>query len=219
MSKSTPKLRQSNPAKGAKVALLTKNGLITGSLESWSEDGAVIEANGEVHAGAQVLLRVQGPDKIWEKKATVLWVNKDQGFGLEFEPDNLANKGWAAWMIARMKKLLYASPPRAAKGGARSAISGKGKGRADQRRARRFQIESPAQVVRLDGALVEPEVTTVTETSSSGALFITDRDYPIGTKLQIEYPFPSPSSPKQGGNVVRVEKGSDGRRRVAVAFK
>ena len=201
------------------MAVLTKNGLITGSLASWSDRGAVVEAGAEVHAGTQVLLRVQGTDKIWEKKATVLWVNTGQGFGLEFEPDNPAKKSWVAGMIARLRPFLYASPSRAQKGGARSAGKRKEKSHTENRRGRRFQIESPAQVKRLNVATVEPDVTTVTETSSSGVLFITDRDYAVGTELQIEYPFPSSSSAKKGGKVVRVEKLSDGRRRVAVVFK
>ena len=221
MRKSPQRLGQSNllPEKGAKVALLTKDGLITGTLANWSDRGAVVETRAEVQAGAQVLLRVQGTDQIWEKKATVLWVNPGQGFGLEFVPDNPAKKRWVAGIMARLRPFLYASTSRTRTDGARSASKHKEKSRPEKRRSRRFQIESPAQVKRLDVASVEPDVTTVTETSNSGALFITDRDYLVGTELQIQCPFPSSSSAKQGGEVVRVEKRSDGRRRVAVVFK
>jgi hypothetical protein len=196
------------------VAVLTKDRLIIGALASWGDGSAVVEAGAQVQAGSQVLLRVQGTDTIWEKKATVLWVNQGQSFGLEFEPDRSAKKSWAARIFAWLRPYLYASPSRPRKHGAQAA----GK-REEKRRGRRFQIESPAQVKRLDAAFAEPEVTTVTETSNNGALFITDRDYPIGTDLQIEYPFPSQSAAKQGGKVVRVEKLSDGRRCVAVAFQ
>jgi hypothetical protein len=49
-------------------------------------------------------------------------------------------------------------------------------------------------------------------------MFITDRDFQVGTRLAVQYPYPHPTSLEQEGDVVRVEILPDGRRRVAVAF-
>jgi hypothetical protein len=95
------------PPAGAKVALLTTKGLMVGSLISWSDDGAVVEALGDGLVGSEVRLRDQAPDRICEKKATVLWVN-ERGLGLEFEPDRpAAAKGFS--VFPRIQKFFLRS--------------------------------------------------------------------------------------------------------------
>jgi len=227
MNKPDPKQRQAErlPGKGAKAALLTKNGVITGVIASWSGDGAVVEVSGEGVAGglagSEVRLRAQGPDRIWEKKATVLWVHQDQAVGLEFEPDNPAMKGLVQRVLDSMRS--QTTEARAAvQSSSQSLVEkerlGTRETTTDLRRRRRIRIETPAEIMRLDGADAGAEITTITDASSSGVLFTTNRGYSVGTKLLIKYPYPNSSLPRQEGNVVRVERLPDGRRRVAVAF-
>ncbi len=87
----------------------------------------------------------------------------------------------------------------------------------DKRRSRRRQIPASAQVVQGDSADVVPEITKLVDASSDGILFATDREYRVGMKLFVRFPFPT--SPKQTGTVVRVEELPDGHRRVAVRFE
>ena len=240
MNKPVLKLSQSErqPVKGAKAALLTAKGIIAGVLVNWTDGGAVVEARGEVLAGAKVRLRVQGPDRIWEKHATVLWANGGQGFGLEF--DDPAQKNRGSSIIPRIKQFFHSMYPRIANN--RPALRSKNRSAertgnpsanrpsvidiqtvgkrdgSDKRRRRRFRIETSAQITWSDFSVVGPEIATITDASSAGVLFTTNRDYPIGTTLQVTYPYPNSNSPKQEGDVVRVENLPDGRRRVAVAF-
>jgi hypothetical protein len=193
-------------------------------LTSWSDGGAVVEASCDGLAGSEVRLRVQGLDRVWEKRATVLWVHKDHGVGLEFEPDEPDKKG----IMQRVLDSMRAPDKRAAveaasrrpvkKEGVDAEPVGKPQITATTRRRLRIRMETPAEVIRLDGEGPGADITTITDASSSGVLFTTNRVYSVGTTLLVRYPYPDSSLPRQQGKVVRVEMLPDGRRRVAVAF-
>src|SRR5688500_14868319 len=128
------------PVNGSNVALLTKSGILGGVLTGWSDKGAVIEASGAVVAGEHVRLRVQGPDKIWEKKANVLWV-KGRDIALEFElgkPESVSS-------IGRIIQRAFAAMRRPAHSSAlRGASKQKAKPRDsqnDKRRRARIRLE------------------------------------------------------------------------------
>jgi hypothetical protein len=192
--------------------LLTKSGIMGGVLTAWSDTGAVVENGDEVLAGERVRLRVQGPDRIWEKTAIVLWV-KERDVALEFDPNGPAREGSAFGMMIRRLFHSIRKPVRQPVTAKNSAARDK-----DKRRRPRLQVESPAKIIRRDDEAIGPHIATVTNASSAGLMFITDRDYRIGTKLAVGYPYPNSKSLEQEGNVVRVEKLPDGRHRVAVAF-
>lgn len=86
----------------------------------------------------------------------------------------------------------------------------------DKRRRRRRPIPTSVQVFR--DCINAPETAELVDASTDGILFTTDREYRVGMELIARYPFPSATSPKQVGIVVRVEKLPDGHRRVAVRF-
>ena len=89
----------------------------------------------------------------------------------------------------------------------------------DLRRRRRSRISSSAEIVQWNCVQIKPEIAKLVDASSDGILFTTDREYRVGTELLVRYPFPSSSSPKQKGTVVRVEELPDGRRQVAVRLE
>jgi hypothetical protein len=207
------------PSWGAKAALLTKKGIITGMLTSWSDTGAIVEANGEGLAGSEVRLRVQGPDRIWEKRATVLWVHKDHGIGLEFELDDTSEEGLMRRVLDSLtaEKRRTPTPSPVEKELANTSV-GKTETSTDRRSHRRIRIAATAEVTRTDRGSSGPDITTISDASSSGVVFTTNRSYSIGTKLLVKYPYPSSSLPRQAGNVVRVERLPYGLWRVAVQF-
>ena len=86
----------------------------------------------------------------------------------------------------------------------------------DKRRRRRRPIPASVQVVR--DCVNVPEIAELVNASTDGILFTTDREYRLGMEVFTRYPFPSATSPKQIGVVVRVEELPDGHRRVAVRF-
>jgi len=216
-----PKQEQAErlPSWGAKAALLTKKGIITGMLTSWSDTGAVVEANGEGLAGSEVRLRVQGPDRIWEKRATVIWVHNDHGIGLEFELDDTSEEGLMQRFLDSLtaEKRRAPSPSPVEKGSANTSVA-KTETSTDRRSRRRVRIAATAEITRPDGGGSGPDITTISDASSSGVVFTTNRSYSIGTKLLVKYPYPSSSLPRQVGNVVRVERLPYGLWRVAVQF-
>ena len=90
---------------------------------------------------------------------------------------------------------------------------------AEQRKRHRFHIKASAQVTRLDSAVADPEIAPLVDASPDGVLFATDREYPVGTRVLVKFPYPSATSPKQTGSVVRVDALPDGSRHVAIAFR
>jgi len=214
-----------SPAEGAKAALLTKNGIIAGVLASWSETAAVVEASAEGLAGSEVLLRVQGQERIWEKRAIVLWVHNDYGVGLEFEPDSPAKKGLIQRVLDSMSAATEhgqvvrpATQSQLKREGLDNHEPGILETNPSTRRRLRTRIQTPAEVIRVDDREAGADITTITDASSSGILFTTNQAYSVGTRLLVKYPYPNSNFPRQRGKVVRVEKLPDGRRRVAVQF-
>ena len=80
---------------------------------------------------------------------------------------------------------------------------------------------SPSRLRRRDDTVHHRQtmMNGAVDHSSDGILFTTDREYRVGTELLVRYPFPSSSSPKQKGTVLRVEELPDGRRQVAVRLE
>ena len=76
------------PGLGAKAALSTGSGIIMGTLVNFSENGALMKSEGAVAAGERVILRAQGPNRVWERKGTVVWVSASQGIAIEFDSGN-----------------------------------------------------------------------------------------------------------------------------------
>lgn len=85
------------------------------------------------------------------------------------------------------------------------------------RRSRRRQIRSNAEVIDWHSVQVSPDIARVVDASSDGILLETEREYRLGMELFVRFPYPSASSPKQCGKVVRVEEKS-GLHLVAVRF-
>jgi len=88
----------------------------------------------------------------------------------------------------------------------------------EQRRRRRYRINSGVEIIRWD-VHVEPEVAKLVDASSGGILFNTEREYRVGMELLVRFPCPPSTSPKQKGRVVRIEELPEGQRRVAVRFE
>jgi hypothetical protein len=225
VSETPPKPEPSErvPKNGAKAALLTAKGIIGAVIASWSVNGAVLEVCDGAAAGARVRLRVQEQDKIWEKKATVLWV-KEQSLALEFETDGPTRKvGFSA--LPRLRQFLYSlRAPTAAAPQHETTLRAKhfeiqlpGRDNQDRRRHRRLRFDTGARV-KWSNSPLEANEARIADASKSGVLFTTNRAYPIGTKLQVQYPYPNSTAPERQGTVVRVDLLPDGRQRVAVAF-
>jgi len=89
----------------------------------------------------------------------------------------------------------------------------------DLRRRRRSRISSNAQIVQWSRVQVNPDVAAIVDASTAGILFVTSREYQPGEELLVRFPFPSSSSPKQKGRVVRVEELPQGQWRVAVRLE
>ena len=89
--------------------------------------------------------------------------------------------------------------------------------RHELRRSRRRPIRSNAEIVDWHSVQVSPDIAHVVDASSDGILIDTEREYRVGMELLVRFPYPSASSPKQVGKVVRAEEKS-GHHLVAVKF-
>ena len=87
----------------------------------------------------------------------------------------------------------------------------------DLRHSRRRPIRSNAEIVDWHSVQMSPDIAQVVDASSDGILFETEKQYRVGMELLVRFPYPSASSPKQVGKVVRVEEKS-GHHLVAVQF-
>lgn len=73
------------PMEGTRALLVTKRGYVGGNIVDVSEGGALVAADARDLVGTRVLLRVQQPDKVWERAGLVVWFESARGTAIEFE--------------------------------------------------------------------------------------------------------------------------------------
>ncbi len=98
-----------------------------------------------------------------------------------------------------------------------SAAPGAGTG-AEKRRHRRVTMKANIRVRRKKWAVGGPDIQPVVNAGKEGVLFLTDREYRVGTEVFVAFPYVGHGDIEQEGYVVRVEELSEGRRGVAVAL-
>ena len=81
------------PLKGAKALLVTERGYVGGLVVDVSETGALVAADARDLVGTRVLLRIQQPDKVWERAGTVVWFDSVRGTAIHFESSVPATAG------------------------------------------------------------------------------------------------------------------------------
>lgn len=81
------------PIKGAKALLVTERGYVGGLLVDVSETGALVAADARDLIGTRVVLRIQQPDKVWERAGTVVWFDSVRGTAIHFESGAPASAG------------------------------------------------------------------------------------------------------------------------------
>jgi diguanylate cyclase (GGDEF)-like protein len=88
----------------------------------------------------------------------------------------------------------------------------------ERRRSRRIPLQAPARVRRNRWEVAAPDMPTVMNASRGGIFFTTDREYRVGMKVLVAYPYTGYNDVEQGGYVVRVVDMPEGRRGVAIAL-
>ncbi len=72
------------PAVGAKALLVTQRGYVGGQMVDVSETGALVAADARDLVGTRVMLRIEQPDRIWERTGIVVWFDSVRGTAIEF---------------------------------------------------------------------------------------------------------------------------------------
>ncbi|MBI4460159.1 MAG: response regulator [Acidobacteria bacterium] len=106
--------------------------------------------------------------------------------------------------------------------GDRLDAASEGQEKVNQRRDRRISIRTRVRVRRKKFAVGGPDIAPLLDASRKGVLFLTEREYWVGTEVLVAFPYPDPntSNPlEQEGIVVRVEERKDGLWRIAVALR
>ena len=88
----------------------------------------------------------------------------------------------------------------------------------NQRRHRRIVVKAAIQVRKKRWATRGPEITAVSNVSKEGVYFVTNRQYRVGTEVQVSFPYTGPQDIEQEGYVVRVDERRGGRWGVAIAL-
>ena len=89
----------------------------------------------------------------------------------------------------------------------------------ERRGSRRFHIKAKGKVRRKKWAAGQPDVLTAANASREGILFISGREYRVGTEVWVAFPYTGREDDiEQEGFVVRVEELPQGRWGVAIAI-
>ena len=70
---------------GAKALLVTRRGYVGGQMVDVSETGALVAADARDLVGTRVTLRIEQPDRTWERSGRVVWFDSVRGTAIEFE--------------------------------------------------------------------------------------------------------------------------------------
>ena len=81
------------PAIGAKALLVTRRGYVGGQMVDVSETGALVAADARDLVGTRVMLRIEQPDRVWERAGTVVWFDSIKGTAIEFDRATPADQG------------------------------------------------------------------------------------------------------------------------------
>jgi hypothetical protein len=89
----------------------------------------------------------------------------------------------------------------------------------EKRRRRRASLDTKVRVRLKDEYGDGPDIAKLLNASSTGIAFLTNRNYFLGTKLLLTYPYPDGNGLTEEGRVVRVHRLEQELWRVAVALR